>query len=79
MIINYYTHKPEESKTKHVYVGSKLVGIRLLSVTLETQEELNLLLTEKGIEWARRNMRFKMQPTLPSPATGDRAVCDWDK
>jgi len=60
MVITYYTHKPEESKTRTVQVGSKLVGIRLLSATIESQEELNSLLSEKGIEWAQRNMRFRM-------------------
>ncbi len=59
MIITYFTHKPEDSKTRTVQVGSKLIGIRLLTATIESQEELNLLLSEKGIEWAQRNMRFR--------------------
>lgn len=69
MIITYYTHRPEENKTRRVQVGSKLVGIRLLTATIESQKELDELFSDKGVEWARRNMRFKLEPTLPSPGT----------
>ena len=65
MIINYYTHKPEENKTRRVAVGSTLVGIRLLGATIESNEELNDLLSEKGILWAQRNMRFRMANPFP--------------
>jgi len=73
MKITYYTHKPEESKTRRVQVGSKLIGIRLLTATIESQKELDELLSDKGIEWAGRNMRFKLEPTTPLKDTAEVA------
>lgn len=77
MIITYYTHKPEENKTRRIQVGNKLVGIRLLTVTIESQKELDELFSDKGIKWARRNMRFKLEPTLPSPAMAEAVESKW--
>lgn len=54
-----YRNRVSETITRDTLVGYKLVGVRLDSVIIESQEELNTLLTPQGIEWARRNLNFK--------------------
>lgn len=73
MKITYYTHKPEENKTRRIQVGSKLIGIRLLTATIESQKELDELFSDNGVKWARRNMRFKLEPTTPFKNTAEVA------
>lgn len=68
MKITYYTHKPEECKTRWITVGHKLVGLRLLSFEIDSEEELRNLLSERGVEWAKRNLRFGFESRLMKPA-----------
>ncbi len=58
MMITYYTHSPQEYKCRHVQIGSKLVGLRLLSLSIDNEVELNTLLSEKGIKWAKKHLNF---------------------
>ena len=58
MIIEYYTHRPSLSRVRSVKVGQHVIGVRLLEVTITSQEELNELLTETGIKWAKKNLNF---------------------
>lgn len=77
MIITYFTHSPYENKTRRVFIGNKLVGIRLLSATVESNDELELLLSDKGREWAKRNMRFTPQPLLSQNTKESHWGSDW--
>ena len=67
MKITYYTHKPEECKTRRIVVGKQLVGLRLLSFEIDSEEELTQLLSEKGIEWAKKSLRFGLQNRFMKP------------
>ena len=58
MKITYYTHKPEDCKSRKVVIGQKLVGIRLLSFEIESSQELEELLSEQGVKWAKQHLRF---------------------
>jgi len=39
-----------------IQVGSTVVGLRFLSLVIESTEELHQLLSPKGQEWAKRNL-----------------------
>lgn len=73
MKIKYFTHKPEEAKERHVRFGQCIVGVRLLELTLESNEELYELFTEKGSSWAKKHLRFKM--TTPETTQSDDDNC----
>ena len=67
MKITYYTHHPEESKSRRVVVGQNLVGIRLLSLEIDSDEELVQLLSEKGRTWAQKSLRFGLISRFMKP------------
>ena len=46
MKITYYTHKPEEHKSRNISIGQKVVGVRLLSLEITNQQELHQLLKQ---------------------------------
>ena len=76
MIIEYYTHRPELSKIRTIQVGNHCIGIRMLEVVITNQEELDQLLTEKGITWAKKNLRFP--PTkVVEPSVTEGKPEDW--
>ena len=61
MRITYYTHRPEDYKTKELKIGSHVVGLRLLNLEISSNKELEELLTEEGVKWAKRNLRFSLR------------------
>ena len=63
MRITYYTHKPEEYKSRHITIGSKLVGLRVLEFSIDNAEELDLLLSEEGVKWAKKHIIFSKSDT----------------
>lgn len=67
MKITYYTHRPEEAKTRRVVVGQQLVGLRLLSFEIDSEEELVQLLSEKGRAWAQKSLRFGLVSRFMKP------------
>lgn len=76
MIIEYYTHKPELSKIRTIQIGHKVVGVRVLEVTITSQEELNQLLSDNGVQWARKHLRFPPKKiVLPEVTEGSPE--DW--
>lgn len=79
MIIEYYTHKPELSKIRSIQIGSKVVGLRVLEVTITSQDELNQLLSEEGVAWAKRNLRFPSKKVVRPEVTenGSNWGSDW--
>lgn len=81
MKITYYTHKPEQSKTKELKIGSHVVGLRLLALEINSNKELEELLTEDGVKWAKRNLRFGRTPQDQNPVesnlTDNRRESNW--
>ncbi len=73
MKIKYFTHKPEEAKERHIHFGQRIVGLRLLELTLESNEEFHELFTEKGSSWAKKHLRFQM--TTQESAQSDDDHC----
>ncbi len=67
MKITYYTHRPEDYKTRRVVVGQQVVGLRLLSFEIDSEEELVQLLSEKGRAWAQRSLRFGLPGRFMKP------------
>ena len=71
MIIEYYTHKPELSKIRTIQIGHKIVGLRVLEVTITSREELDQLLSEQGVAWAKKHLQFPSKKVaLPEVTQG---------
>lgn len=61
MKITYYTHRPEDYKTKELRIGTHVIGLRLLNLEISSNKELEEFLSEEGIKWAKRNLRFTLR------------------
>jgi hypothetical protein len=61
-----YRNRENETITRHITIGQKVVGIRLDSVTVESYDEMGVLLSEQGIKWAQRNLSFRL-PVFVEP------------
>ena len=77
MIIEYYTHKPELSKIRTIQIGHKIVGLRVLEVTITNQEELTQLLSEEGVKWAHKHLRFPPKKMFVPEVTQGKPE-DWE-
>lgn len=49
-----------ETITRDIQVGSKLVGIRINALTIETHEESQALMSDYGRDWFKRNVHFRV-------------------
>ncbi len=67
MRITYYTHRPEDYKQRRIVVGQNVVGIRLLSFEIDSEEELVQLLSERGRAWAQKSLRFGLPRRFMKP------------
>ena len=77
MKITYFTHSPLEYKTKTIYVGQKIIGLRILSLEIESQIELETLLSEKGSEWAKKHLKFNTYTKLTPIEKESNWGSDW--
>ncbi len=81
MKITYYTHKPENFKTKELKIGSHIIGLRLLALEINSNKELEEFLSEEGVKWAKRNLRFGRIPQDQNPVesnlTDNRRESNW--
>ncbi len=58
MKIQYFTHNPLNPKERNITFGQKVIGVRLLKLEISSQEDLDLLLSKEGSEWAKKHLRF---------------------
>jgi hypothetical protein len=76
-----YSNREGETITRVIPIGQKLVGLRLNSVVIESHEEFQALLSEKGLQWAKRNLNFRpsfasLKPQLAESNWGSDWVDD---
>lgn len=57
-----YSNRQNEHITRTIAIGTKLVGIRLENVLIESYDEMQVLLSEQGVKWAKRNLNFRLPP-----------------
>ena len=60
-----YSNRVNELITRSITLGQKLVGIRVESFTIESEKEFNILISEKGLRWARHNLNFRPITYVP--------------
>ena len=77
MRITYYTHSPVEYKSRHIQIGSKLIGLRLLEFSIDNEAELHTLLSEEGIKWAKKHLRFSLFQKVSPPEKESNWGSDW--
>lgn len=70
-----YSNRANETITRDVAIGQKLVGIRVETVLIQTHEEMQTLLSERGLEWAKRNLIFR--PTFALLKQDSNWGSDW--
>jgi len=55
-----YSNRQGETITRDIQPGNKLVGLRLMEFTIESYEEHQALLTDRGRDWFARNVNFRL-------------------
>ena len=63
MKIKYQTRQ-NETITRDVHVGTKLCGIRVIEFIVENWEESRQLMSERGIQWFKHNINFRVTPEV---------------
>jgi hypothetical protein len=62
-----YSNRQGEVITRDIQPGTALVGIRVLEFIVESYEEHQILLSDRGYNWFKRNVNFRVTPRTVKP------------